>query len=300
MAGRPCEELAVEITEAPVGRILTRTSGFLTTVTSHSLQPYRGCALGNSLCGVGCYVRHNWYTTRGREWGSFVEARRNAAEAYCAEFESERTWARERRGRFGVFLSSSTEPFQPLERKLRITRSVFEAMVDRPPDLLIVQTHSHHVTDYLHLYPRLAASIADLRFHISIETDRDALPGLPPSASPVEKRMAAARALRDAGLRVVIAVSPLLPIAEPDRFFARLAEVADAVVIDHFIGGDGSPSGARTRRTLLPQAMAEMDPRSVTLEYRDEIAVIAGRYFPGTVGVNIEGFAGVYSSPQVH
>mgnify|MGYP006147248219 CR=1 FL=1 len=49
-----------------------------TTVASHSLQPYRGCALGNSLCGVGCYVRHSWYTTRGRKWGSFVEARTNA------------------------------------------------------------------------------------------------------------------------------------------------------------------------------------------------------------------------------
>ena len=84
----------MEITVTPVGRILTRTSGFLTTVTSHSLQPYRGCALGNSLCGVGCYVRHSWYTTRGREWGSFVEARTNAAEAYRAEYEAERAWAR--------------------------------------------------------------------------------------------------------------------------------------------------------------------------------------------------------------
>jgi DNA repair photolyase len=284
----------VEITTAPVGRILTRTSGFLTTVTSHSLQPYRGCALGRSLCGVGCYVRHNWYTTRGREWGSFVEARTNAADAYCAEHESERAWARSRRGRFGVFLSSSTEPFQPLERKFRVTRAVLEAMVERPPDLLIVQTHSHHVADYLDVYPRLAGACGELRFHISIESDRDDLPGLPPSASSVEKRMAAARALRDAGLRVVITVSPLLPIAAPDDFFARLAEVADAVVVDHFIGGDGSPGGARTRRTPLPQAMAALDPESVTLEYRDRIVHIAKRYFPGRTGVNIEGFAGEY------
>jgi hypothetical protein len=69
-------------------------------------------------------------------------------------------------------------------------------------------------------------------------------------------------------------------------------EVADAVAIDHFIGGDGSPSGSRTRRTQLPQAMAAVDPRSVTLEYRDEIVAIAWRYFPGRVGVNIDGFAG--------
>jgi DNA repair photolyase len=282
----------VELTVAPVGRILTRSGGFLTTVASHSLQPYRGCALGNSLCGVGCYVRHSWYTTRGRQWGSFVEARTNAADAYRAEYEAERAWARLRRGRFGVFLSSSTEPFQPAERKFGVTRSVLEAMVDRPPDVLMVQTHSHHVADYLDLYPRLAAAVPDLRYHVSIETDRDALPGLPPSASPVEKRIAAAGALRAAGLRVVITVAPLLPIAAPERFFERLSEVADAVVIDHYIGGDGSAGGSRTARTALPDAMRSVDAGSVTLDYRDRIVAIARQHFAGDVGVNIDGFAG--------
>ena len=75
----------MDVSTVAVGRILTRSSGFLQTVSSHSLQPYRGCALGNSLCGVGCYVRHSWYVTRGREWGSFVEARANAADAYARE-----------------------------------------------------------------------------------------------------------------------------------------------------------------------------------------------------------------------
>jgi hypothetical protein len=53
---------------------------------------------------------------------------------------------------------------------------------------------------------------------------------------------------------VVVTVSPLLPIADPERFFARLAGLADAVVIDHFIGGDGTPDGSRTLRTGLPAA----------------------------------------------
>ena len=279
------------MTHATVGRILTRAGGFLAKVSSHSLQPYRGCALGNSLCGVGCYVRHSWYVTRGREWGSFVEARDNAADAYRAEYAAERDWARRARGRFGVFMSSATEPFQPLERKARVTRRVLEAMVDRPPDFLIVQSHSHHVADYLALYPDLARR-CDLRFHVSIESDRDGLPGLPPAASPVAKRIEAAGRLRAAGLRTVVTVSPLLPIDDPDRFFARLAEVADAVVIDHFIGGDGTAGGSRTRRTPLPLAMAAVEPASVTLAYRDEVAAVARRYFPGRVGLNIDGFAG--------
>jgi len=47
------------VSEVEVGRILTRASGYLRDVCSHSLQPYRGCSFGRSLCGVGCYVRHN-------------------------------------------------------------------------------------------------------------------------------------------------------------------------------------------------------------------------------------------------
>ena len=90
----------------------------------------------------------------------------------------------------------------------------------------------------------------------------------------------------------MVTVSPLLPIEDPDTFFRRLSEVADAVVLDHFIQGDGSPTGARTLRTRLPIAMAAVEPASVTLEYRDRMVEIARRYLPGRVGVNVDGFAG--------
>jgi DNA repair photolyase len=281
----------LNVTTAQVVQILTRSSGYLKPVASHSLQPYRGCALGNSLCGVGCYMRHSIYVTRGQEWGSFVEARTNAAESYRAQYAKELSWARRTRGAFGIFLSSATEPFQPIERKARITRSVLEAMCELPPDFLILQTHSHHVADYLDLYPQLASRTA-LRFHISIESDRDELPGLPRSASSVAKRMEAAKQLRDAGFRVVATLSPLLPIERPHEFFERLSRAVDAVVVDHFIGGDGSPGGTRTRRTPLPLAMDSVHPGSTTLEYRDEIIAIAQQLFPGRVGVSIDGFAG--------
>ncbi len=68
--------------------------------------------------------------------------------------------------------------------------------------------------------------------------------------------------------------------------------MADAVVIDHFIAGDGTPDGARTRATTLPVAMSIVDPTSVTLTYRDRIVALARTIMPGRVGVNIDGFAG--------
>ena len=106
--------------------------------------------------------------------------------------------------------------------------------------------------------------------------------------------MRAAHALHAAGIETVVTVAPLLPMHDPERFFGRVAECASAVVIDHFIGGDGTTDGGRTRRTRLPQAMAAVDRDAVGLAYRDRMVRIAQRHLPGRVGVNIDGFAARY------
>lgn len=277
-----------------IERVLTRTSGYLRTVTTHSLQPYRGCPLGRSLCGVGCYVQHNRWLLRGQTWGHFLAPRTNAADAYCRQFEAERRWARRGAGAMSVFLSSASEPFPPQERRFGVTRRVLETMIDLPPDALVVQTHSPTVADHLDLLMALDRRTR-LRLHLSIETDRHRLPGLPPPASTPDRRFETAARLKGNGIETVITVSPLLPIADPERFFRRVASSADAVVLDHFIGGDGSTDGRRTRQTALVEAMAAVDPSSVDLEYRDRMAAIAERHLPGRVGISIDGFAGRYS-----
>ena len=68
----------MEIRETYCASILTRTSGYLREVCSHSLNPYVGCGYGNSSCGEGCYVRFNLWLLRGRQWGSFVDVKVNA------------------------------------------------------------------------------------------------------------------------------------------------------------------------------------------------------------------------------
>lgn len=285
--------MSLELSEVTVDEILTRTGGYLGPVATHSLQPYRGCTFGNALCGVGCYVQHNAWVTRGRQWGSFLEVRTNAADAYRQSFAREAAWARRTQGAFAIFCSSATDPFVPQERKFGVTASVLRAMLEQPPDTLILQTHSHLVTGQAAAIAELSGC-CQLRVHISIESDRDQLPGLPPSASPVEQRLAACGELRGLGVFTVVTVAPLLPIAEPTRFFDRLAEVADAVVIDHYIEGDGSANGARTLRTALPAAVAAIDPEATTLAYRERVVEIARRAMPGRVGVSQSGFAGVY------
>ncbi|MBX3166579.1 MAG: hypothetical protein KF760_04170 [Candidatus Eremiobacteraeota bacterium] len=261
--------------------ILTRCSGYLRTVTSHSLNPYVGCSLGRTLCGVGCYVQHNHFLTRGRAWGRFLEGKANAAELYLREAPG---------APFSVFMSSSTEPFPPQEKKAGITLGVLKAMAVKPPSLLIVQTHSALVADYAE---RLCA-LPRVRVHISIESDREDFPGLPRPAYSVERRLEAGRVLSAAGFETVACLSPLLPLRDPAGFMQRLQTGFGAVIVDHFVGGDGSAGGRRTRRTRLPEAMESGRPGSTLLDYRDEVVELARHYFPGRVGVGPDGFAGRY------
>jgi DNA repair photolyase len=228
--------------------------------------------------------------TRGRAWGSFLEVRENAAESYLLHAQRERAWARRSRGEFSIFMASATEPFPVAERRFRISQQVLEAMREEPPDLLIVQTHTADVARYadlLHGLPRV-------RVHISIETDRERLPGLPPPASPVQARFEAARALHESGLEVAITVSPLLPIEDPERFFERIARSAGAVVLDHYVGGDGTPDGSRTARTPVPAVMESLEPGCTKLDYRGRMVEVARRIMPGRVGVYTDGFAARY------
>ncbi len=280
-----------------VHSILTRSTGFLKTVSSHSLQPYRGCPFGKSLCGVGCYVQHNPWINRQRTWGTFLEVKENAAEVYRQTAPRERAWAHKNLGQFSIFLSSSTEPFPPQESRLGVTRHVLNAMLEEPPDGLIIQTHSPRVVEAMPVLIPLAR-LCSLRCHISIESDQDRLPGLPPPASSVAARFEAAETLKKAGVEVIITVAPILPIANPARFFARIAQAAHGVVLDHFIDGDGSPHGRRTLKTKLPDSMKSVDPTSVHISYRDTLVSLAEAYLPGRVGIHINGFSGRWNQSE--
>ena len=273
--------------------LLTRSSGYLKSICSHSLNPYSGCGFGLSSCGEGCYVRFNHWLTRGREWGKFVDVKINAGELYTQSAEKEKTWAHKSSVPFTIFMSSSTDPWQPAEKKHRVTRAVLQSMMTCSPDALILQTHSASILDDQKTLLELSR-LCSLRIHISIEGDRNHLPGLPPPPCSIDKRISALRQLSEQGLKTIACLSPLYPLENPHKFFDRLKNAgASAVIIDHFIEGDGTAEGSRTLKTRLPTAMRQIQEDSIHLSYRTQIVNIARNYLP--VGVSSQGFAGHYS-----
>lgn len=271
------------VREAACRTILTRTGGFLRGF-SHSLNPYRGCTYGRSLCGTACYAPGVWGGAGG-EWGGFLLAKSNAAEAYIRDLARER-----RRGPVRVFCASVTDPYVPQERRLRVTRRLLEAMVDHPPDRLVLQTHTPGPLRDLDLLRRIRCPLA---VQVSVETDHERLPGFPPHAYAPGERLAALRTLKEAGLRAVGVVAPLLPLKDPVAFARALDEACTFVIVDHWRVGDGSKDGARTRRRGLPDLLERHGFGAWNrVEALHETAALFRRVLGAErVGVSREGFS---------
>ena len=236
--------------------------GFLTSGArpyTHSLSWATGCGYGKLYCGAYCYAQMlpNWRFGRreGEAWGGALIIKQNAAELLAAQLNR----ARNRRD-MRIFMSPVTDPYQPIERKLRLTRRCLEVFAGYDDlDLLLIQTRSRHVIDDL----ALIGAIPYAWLGMTIETDRGDLT-YGPTKSHVEKRLEIAKRAVEAGLSVQIAVSPCLPYS--DAFAERLlATGAQRIVIDTFAVGDGS-RGARTGKSPFA-ALADYDWRD------DEIAI---------------------------
>ncbi len=278
------------VTEEVRKSILTRVTGYLKKVSSHSLNPYVGCGFGRSSCGVPCYVQHNYWLTKGRDWGTFVDVKLEADSLYQQNYKRESMWARREGGKFSIFFSSSTDPWQPLEKKYRISRSLLLAMIELPPDKIILQTHTADILEDKETIIKLAERTL-VKVHISLEGDRETLPGLPSPPCSIDRRIEALSIFSKMGIETVACLSPLYPLKDPEKFFSRLALAGvSGVIIDHFIEGDGTREGSRTLKTTLPEIMRKIDASSVDLLYRDKIVKIARRFLP--VGISAEGFSG--------
>lgn len=226
--------LKKEITYRHPKTILNKGTGYLSGYT-HSLNPYAGCVYGCSYC----YVRQMPVALfRRKEWGTWVDVKRGAAQLLHQELSRAKS-----KGKVTIFMSSSTDPYQPIEYKEKVTRSLLEVMVENPPHFLFVQTRSPLVSRDIDLLRQLKDKV---RVSMTIETDLDEMRKyFTPSAPPIQARLDALKKLDDAGIPVQVAVSPILPSSE--NFPSLLKRYVTRICIDDYFMGDGS-EGRRTNK----------------------------------------------------
>ena len=212
-------------------QILTPGSGYLREY-DYSLNAYVGCAFGCSYCYAA------FFATLDKQdlWGDWVRVKQNAALKL----------SRMRRSLEGqtIYMSSATDPYQPIERRLELTRSLLPILADKGAHL-VVQTRSPLVTRDLGLLQQFD----QVCVNFSITTDSEEVRrAFEPRNPPISDRLEAAAAVAMAGIPVAIMITPLLPLEDAKRFAERVkATGARRFAIDtlvetrgHFRAGTGN------------------------------------------------------------
>lgn len=214
--------------------ILNKGTGYLSGY-SHSLNPYTGCIFGCSYC----YVRQMPVSLfHEGEWGTWVDVKMEAANLLYKELQKAKA-----KGEVTIFMSSSTDPYQPIEYKEKVTRSLLEVFVDYPPDFLLVQTRSPLVSRDIDLLKLMGDKV---RVSMTVETDLEPIrKHFTPNAPPIAARLKALQLLKNAGVPTQVAIAPVLPSSE--AFPNKLVKVVDRVCVDDYFMGDGS-GGKRTKK----------------------------------------------------
>ncbi len=256
----------VTLTQAEARSILTpQKVGALGGSYSYTLNPYRGCAFGCSYCYAKGFTHD---AVLESTWGGWVTAKRNAPELLYREA-----------GRLAgarVFMSSATDPYQPAERKHRLSRACLQVMLSMlpGPELIHIYTRSPYVLDDLDLLLALGERV---EVAMSITTDDDSVRRLfEPHAPSIPRRLETLRALGDAGVRTRASVSPLLP-SDPDRLARLISEVTGRAFVDSIRFPRQQGYGLELyRREGLMQYLRPEHKEAVTL-------ALAGRLGPENV-----------------
>lgn len=184
-----------------------------------ALNPYVGCQFGCNYCYVRFFVKD-----AQSEWGDFVRRRDHLATRLPRELHK-CAGAR-------VVLGTMTDPYQPEERKARLTRQALQllAAASPGPSKVGIFTRSPIVLDDLELISRLPRS----RVHFSVTPFPKALmqklERIPVSTSA---RFRTIRKLHDAGIRTHASVAPAIPHLS-DAVTAEYCESLVACGVDEF------------------------------------------------------------------
>jgi len=168
-----------------------------------SLNPYRGCEHG---C-IYCYARptHEYLGfSAGLDFESKIMVKTDAPRLLRAELESPR-WEPQT-----LVMSGVTDPYQPVERKLRITRGCLEVLAQYRNPVAII-TKNRLVTRDVDLLSQLASHRAAAVNIYVTSLDPKLQRVLEPRTSSPEARLDSIRQLRAADIPTGVMVAPIIP-----------------------------------------------------------------------------------------
>jgi DNA repair photolyase len=168
-----------------------------------SVNPYRGCEHGCSYCYARPMHEYLGYSA-GLDFETRIVVKQNAPEL-LREALSSGSWRPQ-----PVALSGATDPYQPLERRLGLTRRCLEVFAEFGNPVIVV-TKNHLVTRDLDLLVKMA-SLDLVSVNLSMNSlDLDLSRKLEPRTSTPEARLKAIHELSRAGIPVGVFVAPVIP-----------------------------------------------------------------------------------------
>ena len=185
-----------------------------------SINPYRGCEHGCIYCfarPTHCYLGHS----AGLDFETKLYAKTNAAELLERELANPRYVPK------FIALGAVTDPYQPIEREHRITRSILEVL-DRTSHPVGIVTKSALVVRDVDILARMAAR-GLAKVAISVTTlDRASRARWSRAPPRRRKRLEAIKALAEAGVPVAVMVAPIIPALNDSEIEAILDAARDA------------------------------------------------------------------------
>ncbi|HZY55193.1 MAG TPA: PA0069 family radical SAM protein [Reyranella sp.] len=185
-----------------------------------SINPYRGCEHG---C-IYCFARptHAYLgLSPGLDFETRILFKPDAAKLLTAELASPKYRPDV------VAMGTNTDPYQPVERELKITRSIIRVLSDFNNPVGIV-TKNHLVTRDIDILGDMARrNLAEV--FLSVTTlDKDLARDMEPRASAPYRRLDAIRKLADAGVPVGVMTAPMIPGLNDHEMEAILEKAAEA------------------------------------------------------------------------
>ncbi len=185
-----------------------------------SLNPYRGCEHGCSYCYARPYHEFLGFSA-GLDFESKIMVKEDAPELLCEELSAS-SW------RPGVLaLSGVTDCYQPVERRLGVTRRCLAVLAEFRQPVSIITKNALVVRDLDHLAD--LARHGAVRVTLSVTTlDPELSRAMEPRASLPAQRFAAVRALAAAGVRTCVNIAPIIPGLNDHEIPAILDAAAEA------------------------------------------------------------------------